>query len=99
MSIKREVIKKIDHKLVEAVVEDELLERFKSCYQCGTCSGGCPSGRRTAMRTRDLIRQALAGLDDELLTSDLLWLCSTCYTCEERCPATCRQPISFLNYE
>jgi len=86
MSIKREVIKKIDHKLVEEIVEDELLERFKSCFQCGTCSGGCPSGRRTAMRTRDLIRQALAGLEDELLTSDLLWLCSTCYTCAERCP-------------
>nr|MDO8115334.1 CoB--CoM heterodisulfide reductase subunit C [Candidatus Sigynarchaeota archaeon] len=86
MSIKRETIKKIDHKLVEEVVEDELLERFKSCYQCGTCSGGCPSGRRTAMRTRELIRQGLAGLTDELLSSDLLWLCSTCYTCAERCP-------------
>ncbi|NMC07962.1 MAG: CoB--CoM heterodisulfide reductase subunit C [Candidatus Lokiarchaeota archaeon] len=86
MSIKREIIKKIDHSIVEQVVEDELLERFKSCYQCGTCSGGCPSGRRTAMRTRELIRQGLIGLTDELLTSDLLWLCSTCYTCYERCP-------------
>nr|MDO8083898.1 CoB--CoM heterodisulfide reductase subunit C [Candidatus Sigynarchaeum springense] len=86
MSIKRETIKKISHEIVEQVVEDELLERFKSCYQCGTCSGGCPSGRRTAMRTRELIRQGLVGLTDELLTSDLLWLCSTCYTCYERCP-------------
>ena len=28
----------------------------------------------------------MIGLDDELLTSDLLWLCSTCFTCQERCP-------------
>ncbi|MBN2153741.1 MAG: CoB--CoM heterodisulfide reductase subunit C [Candidatus Lokiarchaeota archaeon] len=86
MSIKRETIKKISHEIVDQVVEDELLERFKSCYGCGTCSGGCPSGRRTAMRTREIIRQAIVGLTDELLTSDLLWLCSTCYTCYERCP-------------
>ncbi len=86
MSIKRETIKKISHELVDQVIEDELLERFKSCFQCGTCSGGCPSGRRTAMRTRELIREGLVGLTDELLTSDLLWLCSTCYTCYERCP-------------
>lgn len=86
MAIKRESIKKIDKKIVDEVVEDAIFERFRSCYQCGTCSGGCPSGRRTAMRTREVIRQAMVGLDDELLTSDLLWLCSTCYTCYERCP-------------
>lgn len=84
--LKNETIKKIDKSLVNEIAEDELYERFRSCYQCGTCSGGCPSGRRTAMRTRELIREAMVGLDDELLTSDLLWLCSTCYTCYERCP-------------
>ncbi|NMC04767.1 MAG: CoB--CoM heterodisulfide reductase subunit C [Candidatus Lokiarchaeota archaeon] len=85
MSLKRETIKKIDHDIVDEVVKEELLDRFQSCYQCGTCSGACPSGRRTAMRTRKLIRQGLLGQVD-LLSSDLLWLCSTCYTCYERCP-------------
>ncbi|MHA1794370.1 MAG: CoB--CoM heterodisulfide reductase subunit C [Promethearchaeota archaeon] len=86
MSLKSEVIRKIDKTIVDQVAADELLERFKACYQCGTCSGGCPSGRRTSMRTREIIRDALIGLSDELLKSDLLWLCSTCYTCYERCP-------------
>jgi len=86
MSIKREAIRNINHKLIDEIVEDEAFERFQSCYQCGTCTGGCPSGRRTAMRTRELIREALMGLNDELLSSDLLWLCATCYTCFERCP-------------
>ncbi|MHA1369606.1 MAG: CoB--CoM heterodisulfide reductase subunit C [Promethearchaeota archaeon] len=86
MSIKDEKIIKIDKSIVDKVLEDELFERFQACYQCGTCSGSCPSGRRTAMRTREIIREALIGLSDELLMSDLLWMCTTCYTCYERCP-------------
>jgi heterodisulfide reductase subunit C len=61
------------------------------CIQCGTCCGGCPSGRRTAMRTREILRKAQLGLD-EVLEEKELWFCSTCYTCTERCirnvPAT-----------
>ena len=56
-----------------------------SCISCGTCTGGCPSGRRTALNTRTLIRKAQLGLD-EVLSDKELWFCSTCYTCLERCP-------------
>ena len=60
-------------------------EKLMLCFQCGTCTGGCPSGRRTALRTRAVIRKALLGLE-EVLSSDDIWLCSTCYTCYSRCP-------------
>lgn len=83
-SIKRDQIKKIDNKISEEVVKDDL-ERIRACFQCGTCSGGCPSGRRTAMRTRAVIRKALLGLEEVLDDMDI-WLCSTCYTCYSRCP-------------
>jgi heterodisulfide reductase subunit C len=33
-----------------------------------------------------VVRRAQLGLGDEILPSDDLWLCSTCYTCYERCP-------------
>ncbi len=33
-----------------------------------------------------MIRKALLGLKDEVLASEDLWLCATCYTCLERCP-------------
>jgi heterodisulfide reductase subunit C2 len=56
------------------------------CYQCGTCTASCPSGRRTAFRTRQLIRKAQLGLKDDILKSEELWLCTTCYSCVERCP-------------
>ncbi|MFA5312578.1 MAG: CoB--CoM heterodisulfide reductase subunit C [Methanomassiliicoccales archaeon] len=56
------------------------------CYQCGTCTASCPSGRRTAFRTRQIIRKAQLGLKDDVLGSDELWMCTTCYSCVERCP-------------
>jgi heterodisulfide reductase subunit C len=56
------------------------------CYQCGTCTGSCPSGRTTAFRTRQLIRRAQLGLKDDILPSEELWMCTTCYSCVERCP-------------
>ena len=58
----------------------------KMCFQCGTCTAGCPSGKETAYRTRKVMRMAQLGLKDELLNTDDIWQCTTCYTCEERCP-------------
>ena len=56
------------------------------CFQCGTCTAGCPSGKFTAYRTRKLMRAAQLGLKNETMNSDDLWQCTTCYTCAERCP-------------
>lgn len=61
-------------------------ENINLCIQCGTCTASCPSGRRTAFRTRQLIRRAMLGFRDEVLSDEDLWLCTTCFTCLERCP-------------
>ncbi len=82
--IKREKIKKMDSSIKEELKKAGL-ERVAACYQCGTCTGGCPSGRRTALRTRAVIRRALIG-DESIFEDDDIWLCSTCYTCYSRCP-------------
>ena len=75
----------IDPDFVDSIVEAGA-DRIRTCIQCGTCSSVCPSGRRTAFRTRELMRKALLGLKDEVLSSPDLWLCATCLTCLERCP-------------
>jgi heterodisulfide reductase subunit C len=62
-----------------------------NCIQCGTCTGSCPSGKHTAMRIRKLIRAAQLGIKN-ILDSDDLWLCTTCYTCYERCPNEVEAP-------
>ncbi len=56
------------------------------CIQCGSCTASCPSGRRTALRTREIFQLAQLGLKERILSSEELWACTTCYTCQERCP-------------
>ncbi|HEY3274123.1 MAG TPA: CoB--CoM heterodisulfide reductase subunit C [Methanocella sp.] len=67
-------------------IEKEGGENIGVCYQCGTCTGSCPQGRRNALRTRKVMRMASLGLKDQLLHDDSIWYCSTCYTCTDRCP-------------
>ena len=64
---------------------DAGIETVKHCFQCGTCGGGCPSGRRTPYKVRQIVRKCLLGLKEEVITDDALWMCTTCYTCQERC--------------
>jgi heterodisulfide reductase subunit C len=40
----------------------------------------------TSFRTRKIIRKAQLGLKEEVLKSPDLWMCTTCYSCMERCP-------------
>jgi heterodisulfide reductase subunit C len=62
-------------------------ENIKSCFQCGTCSGTCPvRAINEKYNPRRIIRMALLGMRKEVLCSDFIWLCSTCYACHERCP-------------
>ncbi|AKB13330.1 CoB--CoM heterodisulfide reductase subunit C [Methanosarcina thermophila] len=56
-----------------------------SCMQCGACTGSCPSGRHTGLNTRRILRDARKNRAS-VLSDDALWLCTTCYTCQERCP-------------
>lgn len=61
-------------------------ETLNLCFQCGTCTASCPSGRNTAFRTRQLVRKAQLGLKEDIMGNTDLWMCTTCYTCMERCP-------------
>lgn len=62
-------------------------ERFMHCFSCGTCVAGCPvAGKSETYNPRRIIRMALLGMRRQVLTSEFVWLCSTCYTCYERCP-------------
>jgi len=59
---------------------------IQDCYQCGTCSGSCPAGVRTNYLVRGIIRKALLGLKEQVISAPELWYCTTCYTCTDRCP-------------
>lgn len=83
--IKSNKITKLNDDLSDLLRDAGFLE-IGSCIQCGTCTASCPSGRRTAFRTRSIMKKAQLGLTEEILSDDELWFCSTCYSCLERCP-------------
>lgn len=60
------------------------------CYQCSTCSGGCPVALITngKYNPRKIIEEAILGLQDKLIESQEPnpWLCCTCQKCVELCP-------------
>jgi heterodisulfide reductase subunit C len=58
------------------------------CYQCGACVGDCPATRYSpAFNPREIMLKVLYGLEDELLGErNVLWQCTNCYGCHERCP-------------
>ncbi|MFX1395053.1 MAG: 4Fe-4S dicluster domain-containing protein [Promethearchaeota archaeon] len=60
------------------------------CYQCSTCSGGCPVALLTqgSYNPRKIIEEAILGLEDKLVEKQEpnSWLCSTCQKCVELCP-------------
>lgn len=57
---------------------------FFTCMQCGTCTGSCPSGRHTSLNTRRIVLSARRNKD--VYHDKDLWMCTTCYQCQERCP-------------
>jgi len=51
------------------------------------CTGGCPVAHvRPDYNPRRMLETILLGQYDELLTSNLIWLCTSCHSCLERCP-------------
>ena len=66
-------------------VEELCGENLFGCYQCGTCSAGCPFVEDMDLAPDEVIRYVI--LDKkEVLNSKTIWLCASCYTCAERCP-------------
>lgn len=58
----------------------------KMCMQCGVCSGSCPLGPYWEHPPQEIFMMIRAGKRDEVLTSDSMWMCTSCYNCIVRCP-------------
>lgn len=58
------------------------------CLQCAICTGSCPAARVIDGYNprRILLRHLFEGAELEAAEMDLIWCCTTCHVCEERCP-------------
>ncbi len=61
-------------------------EHLRACIQCGTCSGSCPNANVMTYAPRQMIAMVQAGMEEELLNSNSMWFCESCYLCSARCP-------------
>ena len=71
-------------KEVEANVEDGTW--VKMCMQCGVCAGSCPLGNAWDHTPQEIFMMIRAGKREEVLTSESMWMCTSCYNCITRCP-------------
>jgi heterodisulfide reductase subunit C len=65
-------------------------EQLQSCIQCGTCSGTCPLSIYMDFSPRQVVALVRADFKNEVLRSNTVWLCASCYACTVECPRQIR---------
>ena len=67
-------------------VEEASGANINRCYQCLTCSLGCPVVFAMDYMPNQIVRMVQLGLKQQTLTSSTIWICANCETCATRCP-------------
>jgi heterodisulfide reductase subunit C len=81
----------MDPTLADQIAAEPGGSQIRRCFACGTCTASCPVREVTERyNPRRIIHMVVLGLREEVLASDFIWLCSTCYACQERCPQDVR---------
>lgn len=61
-------------------------ESIDRCIQCATCSGICPVATYMDLTPRRVIELTRSGFKNDVLRSNTIWLCASCYACQAECP-------------
>ena len=61
-------------------------KNLPTCMQCGICAGSCPVSHEMDHTPRQLVRMIQLGLKKEVLNSNTIWICTSCFSCSVRCP-------------
>jgi len=72
-------------------------EQLEDCIQCGTCSGVCPMSIYMEYTPRQVMELTRSDFKNEVLKSNTIWLCASCYACTTECPRQIR--ITDIIYE
>ena len=81
------ILSEMDANFKNEIASQPGAEHFKRCFTCGTCTASCPVAEvNEDYDPRKIIRMAILGMKKEVLSSDILWMCSRCYTCYALCP-------------
>ncbi|MDJ0664484.1 MAG: 4Fe-4S dicluster domain-containing protein [Acidimicrobiia bacterium] len=61
-------------------------EKLRECIHCGVCSGNCPLASHMDLGPRKLMALSRQGFAEDVLGSNTIWLCTSCYACTTACP-------------
>ena len=76
-----ELRKEINERLSR--LQDELPDY---CFQCAKCTSGCEAHKLLELEPHKIVALLKRGLIDEMVNSDIIWTCMSCFKCRERCP-------------
>lgn len=74
----------LDFNLKFKIASMELGGKAFWCIQCGICTSGCPVSE--FLKPHQIVKMVMLGLKAQLINHKEIWLCTTCFTCSERCP-------------
>ncbi len=80
--------------LREIVIETAGINPRK-CMKCGKCSGACPAYDEMEYHPHQFVSMVEAGRIEELMQSESIYMCLSCFACVERCPRGV-EPASFI---
>jgi heterodisulfide reductase subunit C len=59
----------------------------EACDQCGKCPSSCPvTAHIEGFNPRQIMAKVALGREVDLMKSDVIWTCTSCLKCKERCP-------------
>ena len=62
-------------------------QKLNNCYECIKCTSGCTAAwLQPEYRPHQIINIARLGFRNQLLSSKMIWNCTTCSYCREICP-------------
>ncbi len=70
----------------DLVLKTQIGKKIPTCMQCGVCAGSCPVSNEMDYTPRQIVRMIQLGLKQEVLNSNTIWICTTCFSCSVRCP-------------
>jgi quinone-modifying oxidoreductase subunit QmoC len=83
----KQAVEKYHNDFLKEVEQNvEMGDWVKMCMQCGVCSGSCPLGPHWEHPPQEIFMMIRAGKREEVLTSESMWMCTSCYNCIVRCP-------------
>jgi heterodisulfide reductase subunit C len=75
---------KQDPDFIQKVIEE--VPEVNRCYQCLTCTLGCPLAFAMDLKPHEILKHVQLGEKEKVLRASTCWMCASCETCSTRCP-------------